>query len=242
MIRINLLGEEFHNQVEVYFWTICYGLSVLLVLFVCYMVQGSLNGSKEKLTTRQQALKLDLMKLRKTTKSVRTLKDKKDKLKNKISVVSELKKSKIGPVKMLDDLNVAIPANVWLREISEIAGSIKIKGRALDNTDITAFMCELAKSNYFSSIDLVESRQMFYSKSTGKVSPMPQIDSLKSEAFQQEQRTTKEDSDAKVKITSKNKELSEQNVKIKEFLMQASVSYAGRANSITKIEKEEAEQ
>ncbi len=72
----------------------------------------------------------------------------------------------------MDDLNTALPSKVWIRDFTEEGGTMKIKGRGLENTDITMFMRKLGESPYYKTVDLVEVRQMYYSHKTGKVKPI----------------------------------------------------------------------
>lgn len=236
MIKINLLGEEYQNQEIVYFWAISYVLSFLLFVFLCFYIRSSAVHTQSELEIQKNELRVKLMGLKKTTKEVRTLEENKTRLRSKLSVIASLKKSKLGPVKVLDDLNLALPSKVWIRDMVEEFNVMRIKGRALENTDITMFMRNLVKSPYFKAVDLVEVRQMYYSHETGKVSPLKDRSSLTSQAFTEEGRSTKEN--GKMKIKTKGARIEKKLITIQEFLLEAKVSYAGKKTLSEKGDKE----
>ena len=158
-----------------------------------------------------------------------------------------MRKSKIGPVRVLDELNIAVPSQVWLRQLEEKGNIARIKGRALGNDAIAQFMRNLDNSDYFDSVDLVESQQMYYSKRTGKVTPQPDIDNIRhsSPDFGRESRATKDTAVLRdgvyqsgapaapknapgTSLKDRSKLIEDHLVKIKEFVLSAKVNYAGR--------------
>lgn len=73
--------------------------------------------------------------------------------------VAQLRRSKRGPVRLLDDIANALPVRAWLAELSQKENSLKIAGRALDNPTISEFMVKLNASKWVRSVELKESRQ-----------------------------------------------------------------------------------
>jgi hypothetical protein len=147
----------------------------------------------------------------------------------------------------MDDLNRALPTQLWLREVQESKGELKINGRALTNQDIAVFMQALERSEYFSNVELKESRQMYYSKRTGMVSPTADISAIRTTDFSRDSRASKEEAskdgantgkkwsirrDVDPDETRKGK-IDESNVKIKEFVVTATVHYEGSLASET---------
>jgi type IV pilus assembly protein PilN len=118
-----------------------------------------LDSSKIQLLTAElSSMQSELVALKEKTKSVSQLETKQQELRDKLGVIASLKRSKIGPVRMIDDLNLALPERSWLVGVSETNGVLRISGIALDNQTIALFMENLAKSNYFEKIDLIESK------------------------------------------------------------------------------------
>ena len=51
-----------------------------------------------------------------------------------------------------------IPNRVWLTDVKESGGAVKIRGKAIDHEDVSAFMKSLQNSKYFSGIVLSYSK------------------------------------------------------------------------------------
>lgn len=159
MIKINLLGDEAVADNKSKLIVGAYVASVVALCLVFYFIHGQVASKIERLTLDSETKELELKKWQKITKDVKDLEAKEAEYNHKISVIANLKKSKIGPVRVLDDLNKAIPERSWLTEIKEDTGLMRIDGKALDNQTIALFMKDLEASDYFESVDLGETRQ-----------------------------------------------------------------------------------
>lgn len=242
MIRINLLGDStaIDHSGKILFGG--YLASVVVTIGICFSLYSSITNDVSNLNQNVSLLKSDLESLTEKTKIVKDLEKKRDTLTKKIDLIARLKRSKVGPVRVMDDLNVAIPERVWLRDVTESSGGIRIKGRALDNQDVSLFIRNLDTSNYFSNVDLVESRQMYYSKATGKVSATPDLKRFKTGDFASDSRVTirkgGDDKPGKKWAAKSNTGdgrkalVDDLNVKIKEFIISAKVDYAGQAGVV----------
>jgi type IV pilus assembly protein PilN len=93
------------------------------------------------------------------TREVRDLGKKKAELQAKLKVIDDLKRKRVGPARILEDLSTATPQKLWLVSFSETNGQATIAGMALDNQTIAAFMRSLQTSPYFFDVDLVETSQ-----------------------------------------------------------------------------------
>ena len=158
MIKINLLGEEPKSDVSTPL-----NLGVFFISIVAVAAMFLLLGSQasQKIADRDnEKLRLDGIynSLRKKTTEVRKLDERRDELKAKIAVIAKLKKSKAGPVRVMDDLNTSVPNQAWVSTVEERSGLFEIVGLALDNQTIAKFMKDLEESEYFLTVDLVEAR------------------------------------------------------------------------------------
>lgn len=160
MIKINLLGDETVIDHSGRLWAIGYGASLIVLILTCLVLRQSISSEVEELEANKASLDADLARLKETTKEVRDFDQKKKVLEDKLIAIAELKKKKSGPVKMLDDLNVALPERAWLTEVGEKGGSFNLVGVALDHQTIAKFMEALEASNYFDRVDLTESKQV----------------------------------------------------------------------------------
>ena len=66
-------------------------------------------------------------------------KRKKD-VEDKLTVLDDLRKSRTGPVRMLDALATATPKKVWLTDFDEKANAVKMTGSAVSHEDVAEFM------------------------------------------------------------------------------------------------------
>jgi len=247
MIKINLLGESTGKSSAFTYGLIGYAVSVVLCLALFSMLYQQITNAVSDKEEEIQRLSSQLAALQEQTKKVDELEKKKPLLNSTLALIARLRKSKIGPVRVMDDLNLSVPARIWLRSVQEKGGVVQIKGRAFSNQDIAQFLKSLDASDYFDQVELVHSVQMYYSKRTGKVSPTPDLQSLRgaSPNFGAESRVTKESTmkaggkeggkakkwsvkQSPVKGNERRSAVDEFNVKIKEFLVTARVNYAGK--------------
>jgi type IV pilus assembly protein PilN len=180
MIKINLLGNETVRDNTGKFIVGGFAASLVLLLAIFFGAYSILDSSVTELREQETQLKAQLETLQKTTSEVKDLESKEKEYNEKLIVIAKLKRNKIGPVRVLDDLNKAMPERAWVTGVKESAGLMRIEGKALDNPTIAVFMKDLDVSNFFDSVDLFETKQV-----------------------------------------------EERGVKIKEFVLNASVSYTG---------------
>lgn len=159
MIKINLLGDDTVVDASGKKIIAGYIASLVALLVVFYTINVSMSAEIERLTRDIEEKEQELVQLEKVTKEVKDLEQKEAEYNDKISVIANLKKSKLGPVRILDDLNTAVPEHAWISSVKEEAGFMRIDGKAIDNQTIAGFMRQLEGSDYFKSIDLGETRQ-----------------------------------------------------------------------------------
>lgn len=176
---------------------------------------------------RIKTLESDLNLIRKDTQAVKSLEAKKDQLNKRLGVIAKLRRTRSGVVRLLDDFNMAIPARVWIVDFAETSENITLKGRALGNQDIAQFMKRLEKSDYFLSVDLVESKQVNFSKKTGAVTEAQGLSSgtIIGDSGQSASALPEIE---KGLVASGAALDAEQLIGIKEFTLKARVSYQGK--------------
>lgn len=161
MIKINLLGSKVEQNPSLVFF-IASWLGTLFVFFAaCLFWKISLVSSISNLEEKNKNLKIEQEKLDEKTKKVNDIEQIKKDLNEKLKVIDILKKNKLGPVKLLDELNIIIPSKVWLESIEEVNKNIKIVGKSLDDQSLSSFMKMLEKSKYFKNVDLNYSKQFY---------------------------------------------------------------------------------
>jgi len=159
MIKINLIGDKSSSDYSAHFQIAIFVLAIASTILFCWTYSGHLDYSLAYSKQADSILRNQLTELKKETKTVRDLEKKREALKAKLRVIEDLKARKIGPVRILDDLNSAIPEKSWLIEVKDKNGILRIDGIALDNQTIADFVKQLQKSPYFPRVDLLEARQ-----------------------------------------------------------------------------------
>jgi len=161
MIRINLLPvkeitAEFGRRQEILIAGLSLGATVALVaglyLFQSYRLYD--------LTKETDGLKKEVETLNVQLKEVGDLQQTVKALEQKIKVIDDLTKKKVGPVKVMESLSLATPPRLWLTDFKESGGNLTINGLAVDNQTVADFLKSLSTFAYFSNVDLVETTQV----------------------------------------------------------------------------------
>jgi len=160
MIRINLLPvraakkREFGRQQLVLF-------VLLLVLagignYIWYSrVDSELSGLDRQIATTRA----EIAQLEKTIGEVKSIKEDKKALEDKLKILDTLKKGRTGPVKVLDELATIIPQKVWIVDFNEQGGAVAMNGAASSYEDLSNFSKKLKVSTHFSNITIKTARQ-----------------------------------------------------------------------------------
>lgn len=158
MMRINLLPlRAARRQVSARQELVILGATlgvVLAVLFGWWSVQAAKIGSIEE---RVEALRREMESVKKDVKRVEEFKKKTELLERKLKVIDELKKKKVGPAKMLDELARVLTEQrkVWLTKVEEKDGVLVLEGGAMEEENISEFQIALGRrSKIFSEIKL----------------------------------------------------------------------------------------
>lgn len=168
MIRINLLGESAIQDNSGKMFVLAYGGSIVLLVLVMVAIQQLVSSEVSTLSEQKVQLTKQLAALEEKTTEVRDLEKRKKELDEKLSVIAKLKLSKKGPVRVLDEINRAVPEKLWVNDIREVRGQLSMSGIALDYPSIVEFMKTLEKSPYFLEVNLKETGQAFLVKQGAK--------------------------------------------------------------------------
>jgi Tfp pilus assembly protein PilN len=84
---------------------------------------------------------------------------KKQLLENKVALIKRLKVEQKGPVHMLDELSKALPDFVWLTNLDETGGGVKLTGESNGLTAVAGFIEALQRSGWFPAMDLVSATE-----------------------------------------------------------------------------------
>lgn len=115
------------------------------------LVAGLVNyvGYSRRASAEQQALdqvnhtKAEIANLDKVIGEVNDITKRKKELEEKLAVLTNLKRNRSGPVKLLDAVQTALPKKVWLMNMSEAGGAMAFAGTAFSHDDLAEFMSSL---------------------------------------------------------------------------------------------------
>ena len=156
MIRINLLPVKKTRKKEALQRQLILfgiGLVILLALLAVLFLQARSKLSNVRGQVAQ--VEADIEALRLEVGEVEVFLERKEELEQKLAVIDELRASKTGPVRMLDEIATRIPQRVWLTGLSEQSGRVSLEGSAVSNEVIADFMSNLEDSDYFRDVYLV---------------------------------------------------------------------------------------
>lgn len=164
MIRINLLstGQKTRKakpQYDVRAQALL-GVGVLVITVAgCWWYSAALDSEIETLQEEKQNKERQIVQLKEQVKQVIDFEQKKKLLEDKNRIIDQLEQSRTGPVKVLDHVSQSIePLKLWLTKLGMTADVIEIEGKALTNDDVVEFANNLRRTEYFTGINLQESK------------------------------------------------------------------------------------
>jgi len=158
MIRINLLPSKTAST------STASGASVLelaVIIFlivagglVCFFLwsdfEQRLAEAQKKINEEQEAIN----RLASVIKIIEEHKKKKENLEKQLSIIEDLKRSRQGPVRVLDEISIRIPKQVWLDNVQQRGAQLSIQGEAESNEIMTNFMRTLETSPIITDVEL----------------------------------------------------------------------------------------
>lgn len=104
-----------------------------------------------------EAVRSSITETEKTLQRVEEFKNKARTLEQKLEVIDKLRRQKVGPAKMLEDLSaiLTLQPKVWISNFQEKDGLITLEGGAMSHENISEFQLALEReSKFFKSIHL----------------------------------------------------------------------------------------
>jgi len=163
MIRINLLpgpkGHKAKPQYDVRAQALLAIGLLLITLAGCWWYSTSLDEELEARQTEKSDKEKQVAQLKDQVKQVADFESRKKMLEDKNRIIDELEKSRAGPVKVLDHVSQSLePLKLWLVRVAITGKDIDLEGRAATNDDVVEFVNNLRGTDYFTNINLQESR------------------------------------------------------------------------------------
>jgi type IV pilus assembly protein PilN len=141
MIHINLLPVRQEKKREVgRQFLVVVGGALFVTLVGNWFWYDGLASEEKKNAQRIASTQARIAELEKVIGEVDKINARKKDVQAKLAILSDLRKQRTGPVRMLDALSTAIPKRVWLTGFEEKANSVRMLGRAASHEDVAEFM------------------------------------------------------------------------------------------------------
>jgi type IV pilus assembly protein PilN len=144
MIRINLLPVRQVQKREISRqFLVLVGVVLVLTGVLNYLAYEKLASEADRNAKRITQTQARIGELEKVIGEVNNINKRKKEVEDKLKVLSDLRKGRSGPVRLLDALSTAIPKKVWLTDFDEKSNAVKISGVAASHEDVAEFMRSL---------------------------------------------------------------------------------------------------
>jgi type IV pilus assembly protein PilN len=160
MIRINLLPRD-ERQVRRSFQLPKVGailplLALLLVaaLFTAFSVVQAMQVSRLKADIARAEREAE--RLKPQIQTIQELTQKREELTRRLNVITELDKTRLWRVRLVDELSKCVPEHLWLVSYEETgANQVQVEGVTFSNLLVADFMSRMEASPLYGSVDLV---------------------------------------------------------------------------------------
>ena len=141
MIHINLLPvrQEKKRAVGRQFLVVVGG-ALFVTLLGNWLWYDGLASEEKKNAQRIASTQARIAELEKVIGEVDKINARKKDVQGKLAILSDLRKQRSGPVRMLDALSTAIPKKVWLTGFEEKSNAVRMTGKAASHEDVAEFM------------------------------------------------------------------------------------------------------
>lgn len=156
MAKINLRpwrAEQRKERQTQYLLTLA--LVAGLSLFVSYSVQKFYEIELENQQARNSFIENEIQGLESKIKEIQALRDKRTQLLDRMKLIQELQGNRPVIVRFFDELAKIMPDDVYLTDLKLEGTKISIKGKAVSNKQISAFMRKFDDSPWFENPNLL---------------------------------------------------------------------------------------
>lgn len=164
MIKINLLTVERKSAKKKIGFDLGQKLIVLcsLLLVAAVVLIGwrywSLDQQSKRLDADIAAAVSETARLKTILAEVKQFEDQTAQLRQRVSLIEQLRRDQTGPVHLLDQISRALPPMLWLTNVKQGANpdEVLIEGRCTTLTGLSDFVGNLEQSGYFKrSVEIV---------------------------------------------------------------------------------------
>jgi type IV pilus assembly protein PilN len=166
MIRVNLIGGAAGRRKSglMRFLSVppeqraaLFGVSILMATAIG--VAGywwTLDQARGRLDSEIRVQESELVRLQEAARLVERATAREKELRERLDLIERLRATQRAPVVLLETVSMSLPEGLWLLELRQTGGSLRIEGRAVSLTALTDFVERLQKSGRFQqTIDIV---------------------------------------------------------------------------------------
>ena len=155
MIKINLLPvREERRRLGARQEMMFFGLVMVMVFIGIFYWHSTTKRKIKDLTLQITQVEQDITRLSKIVEEVEKFKADKKVLEGKIAVIDQLKTFRQVQVHYMDELNKALPEEVWMEYYQQRGEFLVLRGKSLSTDSIAGFMRNLEASSWFEDIRL----------------------------------------------------------------------------------------
>ncbi|MFQ5431893.1 MAG: PilN domain-containing protein [Nitrospinota bacterium] len=169
MIKINLVSVYIPKErllVEKQFITLVGLLIGAIVLGLLFYI--SVSGQRGELKRKLVVEKTEIKRLAAVQNRINEFEKKKKRRQEILDTIKKLQARRIGPYPFLDDLNIMLPPDIWLTNITESNLTITVSGYTFSSPAVADMMRSMEASEHFSNVALTEIQQKVVQKETVK--------------------------------------------------------------------------
>jgi type IV pilus assembly protein PilN len=138
----------------------CVLLLVMAVFFIGWRYM-SLDKESKRLDAEIAGAQAETARLKTILAEVQKFEQRTAQLRERVSLIEQLRRDQTGPVHLLDQISRALPPNLWLTDVKQSANlaEVVIDGRCMTLTGLSDFVGNLEQSGYFKrSIEIVSTQ------------------------------------------------------------------------------------
>ena len=128
----------------------------------------SVAGQREELNRQLVVEKTEIKRLAAVQVRINDFETKKKRRQDILDTIKKLQARRVGPYPFLDDLNLMLPPDIWLTNITETNLTVKVSGFTFSSPAVADLMRSMEASEHFSNVALTEIQQQLVQKETVK--------------------------------------------------------------------------
>jgi len=165
MIKINLLlARKEKKKVGMRKEVVILILSLTFLFVLLIVIQWKMDKEKEDTLRQISETRKEINYYKSLTSEVTKAKEAQKILQDKLNLINSLRKEKMSPARVLDELSIDRPEKIQFESLKKVGSKLGIEGIALDDETVANFMTNLRKSKLFKNVDLIVTEQIEQSK------------------------------------------------------------------------------